>query len=98
MSICWAYDKQMRRCTLEAGHEKDHAIYITWTDDECFSPEDPVQNVVHIPVRIPAEEPSIKMEMEYDPEPIQPKKPDTCVACQHNHVGGECKCGCYAHI
>jgi hypothetical protein len=90
MGICWAYDKQMRRCTLEAGHSEDHAIYITWTDNECFSPDQPV----HVPVHNQE-----SVGMEYDPQPLPPAKTvEACVACQHKHIGGECKCGCYAHI
>lgn len=35
---CWAYNRQRQRCDQEAGHEGNHSVSTTWTDDECFDP------------------------------------------------------------
>ncbi len=51
---CWAFNRQRQRCTLFAGHEDDHAIAVTWTDDECFDPtEVPALPVSPISLPIP---------------------------------------------
>ena len=98
MSICWAYDKQMRRCTLDAGHAGDHHIIITWTDDECFTPSSPSLMVVQDPNDPLKVTPLAAEHYEIDPAPPPPPKPQACVACNHHHKGGTCKCGCYEHI
>jgi hypothetical protein len=77
----------MRRCTLEAGHGASHQIIISWDDDECFNPLEV------------APQPQQEVHVDYDPAPIvPPAQPETCIACNHLHVGGICKCGCHAHI
>jgi hypothetical protein len=31
-------------------------------------------------------------------KPVVETKPESCVACDHMHKAGVCKCGCYEHI
>jgi hypothetical protein len=38
MNTCWAYNSGLQRCTLNAGHDGDHGIFITWGDNDCFTP------------------------------------------------------------
>jgi len=83
---CWAYSTDGMRCEHPAGHPGSHIVEFTWDDDECAVP---VQN----PVQVPATPPS-----------APPQVPDLvattvkCVACQHQHKGGPCKCGCHEFI
>ena len=34
---CWAMSPKYGRCEGIAGHDGDHTIVITWTDDECLA-------------------------------------------------------------
>lgn len=98
---CWAISAALKvRCDMPAGHSGDHSITVSWDDNQCWSPEtdEPValrvvqpdmmsglvDNHVREPVRAPAVEP--------------PAAPAKCVACQHQHKGGACKCGCHEFI
>lgn len=81
---CWAYNKDGQRCDHPAGHPGNHVVMAEWTDSECFSP---------IQHQLPAQpKPTIPA------VPKPPAEPTKCVACQHMHKGGECKCGCYEFI
>ena len=82
LARCWAYNRGSERCDKHAGHPGDHAITHTWTDSECFAPNQ--QPTPHIPAP-----PAI---------PMTDNVPAKCVACQHQHKGGPCKCGCHEHI
>lgn len=81
---CWAYDKQRRRCEKTAGHEKEHAILIEWSDSECYDPSGTVRS-----------QPDVSHET---PTSTEKPKPKPCVACKHQHKNAECKCGCYSYI
>ncbi len=35
---CWAFHVDGTRCEHAAGHPGDHAVEITWSDDECVIP------------------------------------------------------------
>jgi hypothetical protein len=35
---CHAYSQSGQKCSHPAGHPGDHAIIITWGDDECWTP------------------------------------------------------------
>lgn len=85
---CWAYNKEGQRCDHPAGHPGNHVIMAEWTDEECFSP---------IQHQLPKQ--AVQSKPEPPMTPISPKPEVTnCVACQHKHRGGECKCGCYEFI
>jgi hypothetical protein len=93
MATCWAFDKQMRRCSLSAGHRGNHQLTVTWADDECFNPL--VMSIPHEQ----AEPQEINPMLEYDTTPPKPAPVvESCIACTHKHIGGSCKCGCYEHI
>lgn len=83
---CFAYNINGTRCDHPAGHPGHHAITVTWTDDECFTPGQPTI-VKQAKQATPPEMPQ-----------IAEVKPESCVACQHKHKGGPCKCGCYEQI
>lgn len=83
---CWAFHRDGARCEHPAGHPGNHVVSKEWTDAECATPGEPVQNLVRVPV-IPEEAP-----------PPPPPAPVKCVACQHQHKGGACKCGCHEFI
>jgi len=82
---CWAYNLEGVRCEKRAGHTGDHLVSTTWNDDECYAPD-----------RVPAT-PQGKplIEIFAKEEEVVASK---CVACQHMHRGGVCKCGCHEHI
>ena len=82
---CWAYHDG-NRCSLRAGHPGDHVRKITWTDADCQG----AQLIEVLAVDAPI--PFIPTQTE------QPRPATKCVACQHQHPGGECKCGCKTHI
>ena len=85
---CWAFHWEGMRCEHPAGHNGDHVIQKTWTDKECATPGEfeiksaPGNSVTGTSVA----------------EPVSEKKIENCSACNHVHVGGNCKCGCYTHI
>jgi hypothetical protein len=37
---CWAYNKTRQRCDMPAGHLGDHAISVSWSDEDSFDPMD----------------------------------------------------------
>lgn len=80
---CWAFHRDGARCEHPAGHPGNHVVSKEWTDAECAMPGE--ANVVQIPVPAPAQP---KLEV------VEVK----CVACQHKHKGGACKCGCHEFI
>lgn len=82
---CWAYNSGGERCEKHAGHPGQHAITHSWTDSECASPGQP-------PVK---GRPLIEVFAE---EEAKEQASSKCVACQHQHKGGPCKCGCHEHI
>lgn len=40
---CYAYNKAGQRCEQLAGHDGDHALVTSWTDDECWVPGQPME-------------------------------------------------------
>lgn len=83
---CWAFHKDGTRCGHPAGHPGDHAVEMTWTDEECALP---TEQHVQVPVQVPVPAAA--------PAPLE-EKPVKCVACSHHHKGGACKCGCHEFI
>ena len=92
---CWAYSKAGQKCSHPAGHPGDHAIIITWTDDECWKPgagETPKPKPPYT-VNIPAVEHLIDVDM----------RPD-CEICSHpadmhsNQIGECVACDCKSYI
>lgn len=83
---------------MPAGHPGDHAIQTTWTDKECAWAEPAISKQTTNPgsVTVPGT-PGLPV-TELSPEPTKPKEPTRCVACNHTHKGGQCKCGCHEHI
>ena len=85
MSRCWAYNSENIRCVLDAGHEEPHTMYITWMDDECWTPDLPNVAKTNIPTAAPTFVPTVN-------------EVTKCVACGHQHKAGTCKCGCHEQI
>ena len=90
---CWAFHRDGVRCEHPAGHPGDHVVMKTWTDSECATPTNPLQEVIAAPLSTAVAPPSIPL-----PPPPDPDDADKCVACQHRHKGGPCKCGCYSFV
>ena len=91
---CWAISAALKaRCDMPAGHTGDHSITVSWGDEQCWSPE------TDEPVALRVVEPDMMSGPvdNYVQEPVQ-EKPEACVACNHMHKSGECKCGCYNHV
>lgn len=80
MSRCWAHNIDMVRCDLDAGHDGDHTVHITWPDEDCYEPG---KSPAAAPIVIPPTAP-----------PPPPPANDKCVACQHKHRGRECHGAC----
>lgn len=81
---CWAFHKDGARCEHPAGHPGKHVVSKEWGDDECAVPNQIAQPVQEL-VQVPL--------------PEQPVIEATnCVACNHKHKGGPCKCGCHEFI
>jgi hypothetical protein len=85
IKTCWAYGPN-GRCTHPAGHPGNHVIEITWTDDECVIPGHSVPATLMT---------DISDAVVHD---VLQDEPESCVACNHMHKSGACKCGCYEHI
>ena len=85
---CWAYGPN-GRCHHPAGHPGDHIIEITWTDNECVTPGQPAPSMTGISPAPAVQEPV---------QVVQDEEPEACIACNHMHKGGECRCGCYNHV
>lgn len=92
---CWAYNAQGIRCDHPAGHPGDHVTMTTWTDEECFSPIR--HQLPPVALTTPLLE---KSKLPSIPVPPDPPAADVgkCVACNHRHASGACKCGCYESI
>lgn len=80
------------RCDMPAGHPGDHCVERTWGDDECLDPSTLTRGQ-----RTAPQESAVTLDMDYTPAPAEPA-PSRCIACQHQHKGGTCKCGCYEYI
>lgn len=89
---CWAISAAlMARCDMPAGHTGEHSITVSWGDEQCWSPE------TDEPVALKVVPPDI-MSGPVDNPVQEPVQPEPCVACNHMHKSGDCKCGCYEHI
>jgi len=80
---CWAFHHDSSRCEHPAGHSGLHMVEKSWSDEDCVTPEEPYKPK--------AEDPPARKEQSV-------KRTINCVSCNHNHIGGVCKCGCYEHI
>ena len=81
---CWAFNRDGVRCEHPAGHPGKHVVMSEWDDSECFAP-----------IRHQLPEPKQLTPTLTETVTTQPTK---CIACGHQHKGGECKCGCYEFI
>lgn len=83
--MCWAISAALKaRCDMPAGHPGDHSISVTWNDDQCWNP------VVDTPIPlVPVEQAKV---IPLAQEVLR------CVACNHQHKDGACKCGCYEFV
>lgn len=89
MSRCWAYGPE-GRCDSEAGHTGKHSIMVSWDDSECITPDQPSREAAALAF-VEATRPVLA-------PPVAKPEPNRCIACQHQHRGGDCKCGCYEFI
>lgn len=83
---CWAFNREGQRCEHPAGHPGNHVITAEWTDDECFSPIKHQLPDISTPVPV------------HPAPPVLESQPVKCVACNHQHKSGPCKCGCHEQI
>jgi hypothetical protein len=88
---CFAYNQNRLRCDMPGGHPGDHAITTTWTDEECY---DPQQTVIY------GTGPTVVVggggAYQNGPPPMDGDS-DECLICDHPmHRGmcpvGECEC------
>lgn len=86
---CWAFHRDGARCEHPAGHPGNHMTSQSWTDLECATPGEfdiPEHSAPATLVTVPV------------PAPTESAPSTKCVACQHSHKGGTCRCGCYEYI
>ena len=100
---CHAFNQRGQRCDLYAGHEDDHQIVLSWTDDECWTPGQIVGNGgMTTAVYTPAAKTAAETEAEetLGPVPIYGEgRPGICVMCNHRMHALECeRCDCKAGI
>lgn len=101
---CFAYNRSGSRCNKAAGHTGDHAVNLTWTDDECFTPKAAITASPYGTTTIGSGTlgtTEVKVtEHGFEVKKSSPKPPndEACVACGHRHRAGECKCGCHSHV
>lgn len=82
---CWAYNVAGNRCDHPAGHPGKHMIATEWDDSECYAPNGfQTQTKAAAPV--------------VESETAIPATTNKCIACNHAHKSGECKCGCHSFI
>ena len=93
---CYAYHLSGSRCEGYAGHPGDHAVGLTWGDDECWTPGvTPITGTLG--PAVPA----------FEPAPTAQPQAEPCVVCNHAeayHGGDGCTrindegdpCGCYS--
>lgn len=90
---CWAISAALKaRCDMPAGHPGDHSITVSWGDEQCWSPE------TDEPISLTVVHSDDTMSQPVDNVVQESVQPEGCVACNHLHKGGSCKCGCYEHI
>ena len=109
-SQCFAYSEMGKRCDKTAGHAGLHAVNISWSDEECFTPN---TRAIKLPTMAygtntaeftdsptPMSQPNHLSESGFEVKAKSERKPseDPCAACNHRHRNGECKCGCHTHI
>ena len=82
---CWAFHKDGARCEHPAGHNGEHVVQKTWTDQDCATPPQPANPVTETSVAVPVTQ-------------VLQEEIIKCVACSHAHKNGECKCGCHEFI
>ncbi len=81
---CWAFHRDGARCEHPAGHSGDHAVQKTWNDLQCATPGEFGDQPKPVVVTAPVVQAPVEI--------------TSCVACQHKHKGGECRCGCYEFV
>lgn len=88
---CWSFNRAGQRCEGMAGHENEHFLTTTWTDEESWTPDEQ-SNVAIVPV--------IDLPMRVE-EPKTTANVRTCAVCEHPWHDGECErktvglpCGC----
>ncbi len=93
MSQCWAYGTY-GRCEKDGGHDDEHQIIQSWTDDECVNP------AVLVPVVRAFEEvaPPVHDGVLVD----QAVGPGKCFVCgcdqaAHEEIGGDGDAMCVKH-
>lgn len=74
---CYAFNKNGQRCSHPAGHRGEHAVIITWGDDECWTPGGPTLFTA-------IAEPVIEHLVDI------PKPSGKCVICDHPMHTGIC--------
>lgn len=92
---CWAYNKSGQRCELVAGHDRDHSVIISWTNEDVWVPGSTIEVTLQeygVPrITTPMTEHLVDV----------PKPSGKCVICSHRmHKGmctgmdGEFSCDC----
>lgn len=91
---CWAFHRDGARCEHPAGHPGDHVVMKTWNDLECATPGE--FSAKPEPIRSNPAQQHLNPPLSTATAPAVPD--DKCVACNHRHASGACKCGCYEQI
>lgn len=94
MSRCWAHNLDRVRCELDAGHDGNHTVYITWQDSECYEPDKSTVAPIVMPKTNPTQEHMNPPLSTATAPPAHNPANDRCVACQHRHRGRECPGAC----
>lgn len=89
---CWAYHRDGVRCEHPAGHPGNHAVQKTWTDLQCATPGEftPAPATLVTDIAPQKTQPLVTA--------VASVAVTKCIACNHAHKSGECKCGCYEFI
>lgn len=99
MSRCWAFNADGQRCDLDAGHQDDHQIHLSWTDEEVWDPS-----------QVAEEDPDTEwVPLEGAGQPIDAVElvlpPSRCMVCEHAWHESVCEvrfgptaCGCMTAV
>lgn len=99
---CHAFNQRGQRCDLYAGHEDDHQIVLSWTDEECWVPGQSVGNGGLTIATLVKTQEEVEAEESLGPVPVYGEgKPGVCVMCNHAMHARECErngCDCRSGI
>jgi hypothetical protein len=109
---CRSYNMSGQRCEHPGGHPGDHAIILTWTDEEEWSPDKggftpTITQQEYAALEQPFVPTAPPVVVDDEGVPLGPvpiygaSNPGVCLLCNHRMHGGECErgnCDCKAGI